>query len=518
MNSTRLGAFARSHPIVWQAMLWALPAIAVGAILRVLLLSYMPYAFWGADSASYYRFAHTLLEKGYISLDAKRRFIYPILMVPVSLLPGAPLKWVAWLQHGLGIASIVPLAYVVRSTLVHWRLWIVPVTALYAGLPLFLWYEHELLGEVILFAALLWAFAGWVAWIRQCDLERGRRMFWWFFVPFAIFILTKPSGRFVWPGILLGLVFVLAWRRLAWRQMAALAVLIPLTLTVGARAQGAWLLYTAAFPLTQLETPQHAAYKAEIRGLVEPLYRERDIYYQRESEPFEFLDKVKEQHGYPLWQALAKNEKLKSRICMDLAVEGITAHPLQFLTFGAQRVAASANFSEFKVHRFYSKRLRERAGEFYEEAVRQELHLFRKAYGLPSRGPLPPWEEFIAGVDPAPQSWRARAVQGWCEAFGTRLDFLRWPTEKSARTLRNVRPTFLGWVLAAGIVLAFLPRSSRTLGVWTLVALGYVFGVFIVSQENPRYFGPVWPVLIMLLALPLDAVVRSIWRRGASVT
>ena len=32
--------------------------------------------------------------------------------------------------------TLVPLAYVVRRGLVHWRWWIMPVTLLYAGLPL----------------------------------------------------------------------------------------------------------------------------------------------------------------------------------------------------------------------------------------------------------------------------------------------------------------------------------------------------------------------------------------------
>ena len=72
-----------------------LPALLLGAVLRVLFLHYSPYAYWGADSRSYFSFAHKLVEEGYLSLDEKRRYIYPFLMVPATLLPGATLQWVA---------------------------------------------------------------------------------------------------------------------------------------------------------------------------------------------------------------------------------------------------------------------------------------------------------------------------------------------------------------------------------------------------------------------------------------
>src|SRR5205085_598761 len=132
--------------------------------------------------------------------------------------PGAPLKWLAWLQHAAGLLTILPLAYVVRKTLHCWRLWIVPITALYAGLPVILWYEHELLGETLFFGAMLWAFGGWVAWVCEKDPARARRLFWWFFVPIAIFLLTKPSGRFLVPGLGIALLAVRAWRVLDWRR------------------------------------------------------------------------------------------------------------------------------------------------------------------------------------------------------------------------------------------------------------------------------------------------------------
>ena len=108
----RLRAFIRRHPLVRDALLWALPAIVLGGVLRWMLTSYLPYAYWGSDSRSYFSFAELLLDSGKISLYDKRRYLYPIYLLPVSMLPGATLKWVAWIQHLGGLLTLVPLSLI----------------------------------------------------------------------------------------------------------------------------------------------------------------------------------------------------------------------------------------------------------------------------------------------------------------------------------------------------------------------------------------------------------------------
>ena len=173
--SHRLRLFFARHPLVRDAVVWALPALVLGAGLRLLLLSYIPYAYWGSDSRSYYSFVHQLFDHGAVSLDEKRRYLYPVFLLPVSLLPGAPLRWLAWIQHAIGLATLIPLAYVVRRTLGHWRWWVVPVTVAWSGMPMVLWYEHELLGETIFFGTIVWAIAGWCAWVKETRLARADR-------------------------------------------------------------------------------------------------------------------------------------------------------------------------------------------------------------------------------------------------------------------------------------------------------------------------------------------------------
>ena len=506
---TRL--FLDRHPLVRDALRWAIPAIIFGAALRLLLLSYLPYAFWGADSRSYFGFAHKLVTEGNISLPEKRRFLYPILMVPVALLPGAPLRWLAVLQHALGVVSLVPLAYIVRKTFVQWRLWIVPVTGVFAGLPVVVWYEHELLGENVSFATFLWAFAGWCAWLGEARIERARRLFWWFFVPFALFILTKASGRFVWPGIGAGLVLTGVWRSLGWRRLGALGALMVTTLFVGSKKQGAWLFYTAVFPLTQLDTPLHADYKAQIRDLVEPLWDQRDSYYTNDAVAFDFLDHP----DRPLWAELGDGGTQKPKIFMDLALEAVQAHPGQFLWFSVQRTIASASLSDFAGDRFTDGYCRKRTAVFYTEAEQSEKSQVRTAFGLPRHGPIPPYAEFVERLNPTPHSWQERIVLASNERIGRALDFFTMPhVPRSERHLGLAQPKFLAWWLLVAVPLAFLPRYRRTLGVWTLAAAGYLLGVFLVSQHNARYFGLVWPVLLVLFAVPADVLgqmIRRVW-------
>jgi hypothetical protein len=510
----KLQTYFRRHPVLADSLLWVVPALIFGGLLRVLFISYLPYAFWGADSRSFYTFAHKFLSHGALSLGDKRRYLYPLLMLPVSYLPGGPLRWLPVFQHALGWITLVPLAYAVRKTLVLWRVWIVPVTVIYAGLPIIVWCEHELLGDTLFFALLVWTFAGWIAWVTQTDRLRARRLFWWFLVPFALFIITKPSGQFVWPGLFLGLLFVRSWRVLRWPEFVALFVVLVVTPTVGSKKQGAWLLYDATFPLTCLDTPLHADYKAEIRDMVEHYRRELDFYHAAQRrEPFYFLRDPEEQDQRPLWKALGKDEQLKKKIYMDLAIEGVKARPDLFLYLGVQRVAFDANVSAYETFRYEDGSFIETSAPFYKEAVDSEDSPLRIAYNLPRKGPVPDYGTFQKQLEPAPGSWAARTVRSCVNAYGRKLDFLHYPPGPENRfRLSQVRLTFLGWWLCLALIMVWAPPYWRTLGVWAIVALGYVFGVYLISVENVHYIAPVWSVLFVILVVPADFLLSRIFR------
>jgi hypothetical protein len=458
-------------------------------------------------------------------------------MVPVSVLPGAPLKWVAWLQHGMGLLAVLPLAYVVRKTLRFWRWWIVPITLVYVGLPVFLWYEHELLGEALFFSALMWTFGGWMAWVTQKDPARARGLFWWFFTPLAIFLLTKPSGRFVLPGVVCGLLMVRAWRVLDWRRWTAIGLLFVAALTVGSKKQAAWLLYVATFPLTQLDTPKYAEYKAELRPIVEPYIRDIDAYYMRDRArtperggPFDFLDTPREEKAPPLWEALDEDPKKKRELYMSLALEGIKARPGAFLYLGAQRLIASANLSDFDVatapddvDRFGSGHFPKRLRGLYEEAqgllAKGKPTSVPMAFGLPKREPLPAYEEFVPRLSPAPGGWAERTLIAWVNAVHSVSDIVKRPraakdAPASEWSVTRARPTALGWWLLASLALALV--YWRTLGVWVVIALGYLAGIFLVSLVHPRYFAPAWLIFLPVFFVPLDLLLSLLLRRKSA--
>jgi hypothetical protein len=213
---------------------------------------------------------------------------------------------------------------------------------------------------------------------------------------------------------------------------------------------------------------------------------------------------------------LAKNEDLRSKIYLDLALEGVRTRPLDFFSLGLQRVIASANLSEFKEDRFTPEFYPERLTHHYERGARDarkgKANSFLYAFGLPEKGELVPYADFQREISPAPQAWTARTVVAWVAWLERVSDFVTLPNDRDEmqRSIWKSRITPLGVWLLAGVVLALLPPHTRTLGVWSLAAMGFLLSFFLISQPNPRYFAPAWPVLIVLLAVPADVLARLV--------
>jgi hypothetical protein len=502
-----MNRFLSRHPLARDAMLWAIPALVFGAALRLILLYYSPYAYWGSDSRSYFGFTNGVLTDFYFSLNEKRRYLYPIFLLPVTLLPGSALKALAWIQAGLGLATVVAFSYFVRRVFAGWKGLIVPLTLLYAGLPSFIWYEHELIADTIYFDCVIWSMAGWAAWVSQRDMGRARRLWWVFFVPFAIMVLTKPSVKFFWPGLAIALVIVLAWRVLRWKEWAAIGALFLAGLTVGDDDQSAWLLYTTTFPLTQVDTPKHAEYKAQIRDWVLKK-RERIVFYQDEDdEVHDFLREPEKQDGRALWRDLAKKDNHGlDRLYHDLAFEGILAHPLLFLQIGLQRLAGSANLNDFVADRFDSTYFADR---FVDQLNRKRNpeSMVKLAFSLPRGKPLPTAEEFHGWLAPHPDSSAARWLQTYVRTYQNLGVLVLRPDEKAEKP-GGYRITFLGLWLGLGMVLALIPPYLRTMGVWVVLIGGAMVATYLVGIEHTRYFAPAWPIILLALAVVLDWPVR----------
>ena len=494
-----------------DVLLWSVPAILIGAALRIILIYTSPYAFWGADSRSFMGFANGVLTDNYWSINEKRRYLYPIFLLPLSLLPGGTLRWLAWIQPALGLASILPLAYMVRRVFTGWKAWIVPITVLYAGMPVFMWFEHELIAESVFFQCMVWTMGGWVAWVTQKDARRARLLWWWFWVPLAIMLLTKPSGKMLWPGLVIGLLLVGAWRVLKWPQWGALIALFFAGATVGDDNQGSWLLYTSSFPLTRLDTPLHAEYKAEIRDWVQQKRDRITLYDEEDDEVHDFLRSPETRPEFPRWTKLPKKER--DKLYKELALEGIKSRPDLFLLIALQRLAGSTNQADFKTVRFdpyyYADYLRKM---YFESGVEESM--MRIVFGIPKNAPYPSYEEMRGWASPRPDSFWTKFYKQYADAFQSHGDLLHRPYRQQT-VLMDMRVTPLGWLAILGGILSLFGPFRRPLGIWTITFGGYLVAVYLVGVEHHRYFALAWPFILVLFAVVPETLWQS-WRRWRS--
>ncbi|MGC1479813.1 MAG: hypothetical protein WA771_04875 [Chthoniobacterales bacterium] len=505
--SATFDRYRREHPAVVDACVWAISAIVIGLVLRVLLTVLQPYAYYGSDSDSYFSFTFRLLTEGVASIPEKRRYVYPLLVLPSGLLPGSALRWLPVFQHGFGLLTLIPLAYVVRKVFVKWRWWVVPITVAYAATPIVIWYEHELLGEAFFFASFIWAFAAWVAWCYRIESARRWEWVWWsFFVAFGLCALTKPAGRFFWPGLIIGLISVKAWRMLRWWHWAALVGLLVMSWTLGKGSQASRLLYTSALPLTRLDTSSHAELKAEIEPLVKAARKNLDRYYLNDDAAKDFLRGGYRSAEYPAWRKLRQAPgDPEYDVMRDLALEGIFSAPHLFIYIALQRTVGSMNWAVFKEERFEPEYFPRKFENRYEDLI-EEPKQARILLGLPEGEPLPSYEEIrsklLSGQNETLQSWQT----AWVNAAISIGKFVEHPTQDGIRrTLGQMTPTWQGWILIAGVICSLAAKRFRTtLGVWVLIAGGHAVGVHLVGSCNPRFFALTWPIVFVVMAAPLD--------------
>jgi hypothetical protein len=498
----------RSAPSLRDAVWWALPAIAVGALIRCLYLSYAPLAHWGADSMSFFEFAWKALDKQEFVLNEKRRYLYPIALLPMSLLPGGAMRWVAWIQHASALLVLIPFAYIIRKCFAHWRWWIVPLTLVFATWPAAIVLEHIVQSDALFLHAIVWAAAGWVAWVSSpAGASASAHRFWWFAIPFFAALLTRPAARFFLPAVLAGLVITGAWRALHRSHWIASAAVLVVQATMGKEKMVAMLLLGAVFPLVQLETPLLAEYKQELREEVERSRQHLGLYYRAQIDVFKLLKRPERYPEKPRFSALAEDDVLTAKVYKGLAIEACRSQPWQALLLALQRVAASADYGDNVQHSFKATVSREWFdGSFEELTGRKKLAVFNLLMGRPRKAPPPPWEEVAARLSPYP---RAPAARWMAKGADFHADTFRWVWPPSAAN-RNIpverfRPSWMAWVALAGAVLAFCKRWRGTLGVFVLWSGVYLVGAFLIGESNPRLFAPVVPLLFLLLPAAADA-------------
>ncbi len=250
-----------------ELLLWCLPALLIGAWLRIELLNgWRGGLYFGPDSGSYWEAAFRFAQGGHFDVSGKRPWLYPVIVWLAGHGPVSPAFSVALVQQFVAWLSIVALGALVRLVVPLWKCFVIPATVLYAGQPEILYWGHVLIADSLFISTTL-AVALAVAIYWQKPSWR------WLAVAVALIFIAmalRPVGRALWLTLI---PIALLVPHVEWRSKlihaATLAILyFPASKAVRV-SQGEDLLFVSTLPLMRLDTPLHADLKAELRPQVE---------------------------------------------------------------------------------------------------------------------------------------------------------------------------------------------------------------------------------------------------------
>lgn len=483
--------------------LWlCLPALLLGAVLRLSLLTAIPEVFYGSDSPSYFETAEDLYLAGELNLPAKRRYLYPVLLTAAPAVPfcNAP-QVVAAVQHTAGLAMILGIGWITGHLVRRPALWVPPVTLAAAVWPRMLYYEHEMIGECL----LLGAFIATVALAAPPGaLARPRRLGWFLVLALAI-TLVKPAGRPLWLGLFLAALLITrhprAWPR---RFFLTIPAAVLIALTSGGDGQGPWLFLSSALPFVKTEGEPYARERALLRPAIEAARADLPNYAFNEGQFKKKLRNTRPDAELgPEYAAFANDKARFSKVAKTLSRDAVLSHPVEFakLTFLKVLVAGS--------YRDHDNRLL--PASFWMEQEESHGHRWERH---------PQEMALLYEMDePAYRVMAAERAQRkiWFEpqlAWFNRVQWLHTEPGPPGNEPR-IRLAPLGWLLALGLVGALLPgRCVRTSILW-LPLLLYLAIVFAVGDRLPRYLQPVEWVMFVLIAIGLDVILdafAALWK------
>jgi len=481
----------------WKQCFWlCLPALLVGAALRIWLLAVIPEGSYSADSPSYFETTVKLAEKHDLSVGLKRRWLYPLLLVPTPLIPPSPVRVVPFIQHAIGLVTILGVGWIVGHLTRLRMLWVPAVTMLYAVWPRILWYEHEIVAEAVFLAGfiLLAALAA-----RPGALRNPRQLL-WFLLTAAAVVALRPHGRGVWLAAIVSAYLLTRTLNWGWKNWAAVAFGLLIIKTSGNNTQGNWLLLNSTLPLVNLEGETWREYREALRVVVMET-RADGIGYAWTQENY----KKRLQHRDPskineTWAKLNHDKPLFSKVCASFSREALVRHPLRFtqLTLAKCLIALRADSARAN----------------FSPAVFWPAQDVINA----TRWPQSPREMQMA-YKLNPEEYAALSAERRTRTFGG-LPFLNWVSntfgwvkvhfnEQTRHLSFDPRP--MGWLALLGLaVCLFSRRFSATAVLWLSAGL-YMLTVFAVADRLPRFVHPVEWVGWVLAAIALDALLCGAW-------
>lgn len=496
-----------------ELMLWCLPGLVLGFVLRALLASAMPFAYVQHDS-------YRLLVGGaewVMSLDQdvfgdNVPFLVPALYRLAQSAPIPALTTIQLGQHALGLIQIVLAGALVRFWLPRWKWWIVPVTLVFAVHPSFLWYEHTVMLEAVyVFAIMLVAVTGtWL--LRRPSLAATACAC----GAVALVAFTRPEGKlFVAFGALaLVVAFWKDWRRLGLgvAMFGATLVLIKMGTVPG---ESGLLLYSSVLHLSP-ETPQShpslAPAVSAMRGAAIEAARQGPAFVsrsQREALTEVMMKFVAEHPGEGGADAPTKR---MNRIALSVAIETCLRSPFALPMLAINKFRDSADdlangkFTESWLHERQLSRLR--SGWRFIDPIADRL--YGRRFG--------DVEEFVAfakaAFPPERVRWFVSLHEEWGGLYHKRMPDTRYP----ARELRGLPLFYL--VSIAGMLIAVIRSSParRFHLCWVAMLVGLWFVVMLTANERARFRMGFEPFIFLYAFVACDgavALAEGAWRRAS---
>lgn len=496
---SRLSAFPRDSR-TREFLLWLLPALVVGLILRVVLTAHLPYGIYHDDTPDFLTTPEKLLYAHRFELHQKKTFLVPILY-SVPFFIGVPaLIAIPIFQHFLGLGVVGMVGLLVRLWFRAWRLAILPLTILVAINPVLLWYEHTLMAELVfIFTSVLLAVAGTLYTLEQ---SRGR-----FFFLVAALILesgARPEGKllFGFAALLVTLLHFRGWRS-AWPRLAILVVLAVAITPLTKTSQAGLLLYTSVARLTPAElrcAPGFEPYIAPIRDDLQARWDEKPS-FPKVRDRRAVAEVVERYLNERTWPPGERVNRSVNDFCKKLAVE-----------------TCAKNFGYLPIHIYHKFRAvstEPPSGRLDNDWLFREQ---RKAFtGAPralalSRGltgqDLHSIEELNAFIDThyGEVAWFDRLQNAWMAT----VNYFHFPNLRVPNPEFPIVPLyhpgvpFYFLVAALGIIAVALRRDRLQFFhiAWGLTLFGFFYTIMLTANVRPRFrivFEPFWFIYIALL-------------------
>ncbi len=481
-----------------ECFLLCLPALIFGAILRIWFLAVIPEAYYGSDSPSYFEATAKLWSRnhGRTLFTEKRRWLYPMLLMPLPALPLSPARTIPILQSILGLATVYGIGWVAGNLTRLRAVWVPAVTMLAAVSPKILWYEHEVVAECVFLAVFVLTVA--LAMPPGAVLDR-KRLF-WFLLAAAGVAALKPHGRGIWLGCVIFAALVtrnpFRWGAKCWGALAAALVIM---LTSGEKQQASWLLLDSTLPLVNLEGAKWHNYREALRPLVLQARQELDQYAWAQQKYKKQLGDGNPATIDPVWASLTGREKEYSEVCGGLGKEAVRAHPFTFARLAFTKIgisfASPGHYLERMNPAEFWRSQSEQVSDHWTD-FRRQLHWF---YGMDR----PQFEQRAAQ-----RSVAHNATLPFLNAVSDSMAWMR--DNKDAAGRHWLTPCWPLVLAALGFFVCLTPARFVATSVLWLPTILCLVSVHAIGDYNSQYVQPVEWVGLVLIAIALDAFVDAV--------